>query len=110
MTLRVYPLLWENFDAQIRRLPVSRDQFLNSIIRTETPLLAEAMSGKKLSPKGNRWISDRLARLKPKLINIGVDRAVADALNRVVEQSHLVRDAFFSRLIAFLRSSDALLD
>lgn len=110
MTMKVYALLWENFDAQIERLPVSRDQFLNSVIRTETPLLAEAMGGRKLSRSANRWISGQLKRLDTKTINIGVDKDVAHALNKVVETSDMVRDAFFNRLIAFLRSSDALLD
>jgi len=110
MTMKVYHPLWENFDAQIERLPISRDQFLNRVLRKETPRLAEAMGGKKLSREANRWISSQLARLKPKTINIGVDKDVADALNEVVKASHMVRDAFFNRLIAFLRSSDTLLD
>jgi hypothetical protein len=108
--MKVYSVLWDNFDEQINRLPISRDQFLNRVLRMETPRLAEAMAGKKLSGKANRWISSQLTRLGTKTINIGVDKEVARDLNEVVHKSHLVRDAFFNRLIVLLRSSDKFLD
>ncbi|MSP01687.1 MAG: hypothetical protein EXR07_11660 [Acetobacteraceae bacterium] len=110
MTIKVYSLLWDNFDAQIELLPVSRDRFLNNVLRAEVPLLSEAMANRKLSGKANRWISGQLKRLDTKLINIGLDKDIAHDLNEIVKKSHMVRDAFFNRLIAFLRSSDALLD
>jgi hypothetical protein len=110
MTIKVYSPLWETFNAQIGALPVSRDQFLNCVLRRELPLLAEAMNGKRLSRRANRWISNGLMRLGTRAINIGLDREVAHSLNRIVKESHMVRDAFFNRLIVFLRSSDAILN
>ena len=109
MTIKVYSLLWDNFNAQISSMPVSRDQFLSNILKMEIPRLAEAMNGKHLSNKANRWISSQLMRLGTKPINIGLDKDVARNLNEIVKDAHLVRDAFFNRLIAFLRSSDTLL-
>lgn len=110
MTFKVHTQLWQNFDAQISRLPVKRDPFLNRVIRCETARLAKAMEGKKLSGRANRWVSDQLTRLQTTTVNIGIEKDVAEALKQVVAASHMVRDAFFNRLIAFLRSSDALLD
>lgn len=114
MTFKVHKPLWERFDAQIGSLPVKRDPFLSAVIRCETPRLAKAMEGKQLSGKANRWISTQLSRLDRhggiKAVNIGIEADVAEALKKVVADSHMVRDAFFNRLIAFLRSSDALLD
>lgn len=110
MTIKVYSLLWDNFNAEIGLLPVSRDQFLNAVLKIEVPLLAKAMTGRKLSRKANRWISGQLTRLGTKTINIGIDKSVAHELNKITKDHRIVRDAFFNRLIAFLRSSDVLLD
>lgn len=110
MTFKVYAPLWENFDAQISRLPVKRDPFLSGVIRSETPRLRAAMEGKRLSGKANRWVSNQLNRLKTTTVNVGIERDVADELKHVIEKTHMVRDAFFNRMILFLRSSDKLLD
>ncbi len=114
MTFKVHKPLWERFDEQISRMPVKRDPFLSSVLRRETPRLATAMAGKRLSGKANRWVSTQLNRLDRqggiKPVNIGIDADVAADLKQVVTDSNMVRDAFFNRLIAFLRASDALLD
>jgi hypothetical protein len=109
MTVKVFSGMQVAFNAQMQRLPIKRDAFLNSVIRTETSRLSQAMQGKRLSSKVNRYISGQLARLGTTTVNIVVDKDVADALNAVVRESNIVRDAFMNRLIAFLRSSDSLL-
>ncbi len=110
MTVKVYSVMWDSFDAQMARLPVSRDRFLSLVLRNEIPRLAEGMAGKKLTSQARGWISSQLARLGTKTVNIGVDDDVVDALKEVTESSNMVRDAFFNRMITFLRSSDTLLD
>jgi hypothetical protein len=50
-----------------------------------------------------------LKRLGTVPVNLVVDQETADALNKVVEDSNMVRDAFVNRLIMFLRSSTFLL-
>lgn len=110
MTFKVHTSRWKSFDAQVSSLPVKRDPFLSHIISCETPRLAEAMEGRKLSGKANRWVSDQLTRLGTTTVNIGIEKKVADDLKGVVTRSHMVRDAFFNRLIAFLMPSDKLLD
>ena len=97
------------FNRQLKPLPIKRDAFLNGVMRAETHRLAEAMDGKRLSSKANRYISGQLARLGTTTVNIVVDKEVADSLNAIVKRSNIVRDAFINRLIAFLRSSDNLL-
>lgn len=110
MTFKVHAQLWESFDAQIRTLPIKRDPFLANLIRCETPRLAKAMAGKQLSGTANRWISTQLNRLRPVTVNIGIEKEVVAALKEVVVESNMVRDAFINRILAFVRSSDALLD
>ena len=39
MTIKVHALMWDSFDAQISRLPVKRNRFLNDVVRVETPRL-----------------------------------------------------------------------
>lgn len=110
MTFKVHAQLWDSFDAQIRALPIKRDQFLANIIRCETPRLANAMKGKRLSGMANRWVSSQLNRLRPVTVNIGIEKEVVVALKEVVGEANMVRDAFINRVLAFLRSSDTLLD
>ena len=71
------------------------------------------MEGKKLSKNAKKYIAGELKRMgKDRLetVNIVVDKDVADALNKIVESSNLVRDAFINRLILLLRSSDEFLN
>ena len=42
-------------------------------------------------------------------VNLQIEQSTANELNRVVEASNMVRDAFINRLIMFLRSSTTLL-
>jgi hypothetical protein len=109
MTVKVFSGMLMAFNQQLHALPIKRDAFLNRVIRAETSRLAEAADGKKLSSQANRHISGQLAKLGTTTMNIVVDKEVADALNAIVKRSNIVRDAFINRLIAFLRSSDALL-
>ena len=67
------------------------------------------MEGKVLSSKARRYISGELKRMGTAQINIVVDKSVVEELNAIVAKSNMVRDAFFNRLILFLRSSDQLL-
>ncbi|MBF0354950.1 MAG: hypothetical protein HQL43_06930 [Alphaproteobacteria bacterium] len=110
MTFKVDTRRWKSFDERVNSLPIKRDPFLNNIIKREAPRLAKAMEGKKLSGTANRWISGQLARLRTTTVNIGIEKSVAEDLKLVVAESHMVRDAFFNRLIAFLMPSDKLLD
>jgi hypothetical protein len=110
VTFKVHSLLWDRFNAQMESLPVSRDQFLNNVLKTEMHMLSEAMTGKRLSLKANRWVSGQLKLLGINTVNIGVEKQVAYDLNEIIKKHNIVRDAFFNRLIAFLRSSDTLLE
>jgi len=109
ITLKMSAKLWESFDARIRSLPVKRDQYLTSVIATETPKLAQAMKGRRLSAKARGHISATLASRQTRTVNVGIDKAVASSLNEVIEQSNMVRDAFMNRLILFLQPNDELL-
>lgn len=109
ITVKVFEPLLKDFERQIEALFIKRDAFLNSVIREEIKHLARDMQGKKLSSKANRYISGELKRLGTHPVNIVVDESTAKALNAVVKETNIVRDAFFNRLILLLRSSTTLL-
>jgi hypothetical protein len=109
MTVKVHKIMWESFENQLNRVPVKRNKFLNDVIKAEAPRLASAMAGRRLSGRANRWISSELNRLRPTTVSIDIEKSVVGVLNSIVADTHMVRDAFFNRLIAFLRSSDDLL-
>lgn len=109
ITVKIFEPLLKDFERQIKALFIQRDAFLNSVIQEEIKHLARDMQGKKLSSKANRYISCELKRLGTHPVNIVVDQSTADALNAVVKETNIVRDAFFNRLILLLRSSTALL-
>lgn len=109
ITVKIFEPLLDTFNRQIEALFIKRDAFLNSVIQEEIKHLARDMQGKKLSSKANRYISGKLQILGTHTVNIVVDQSTADALNAVVKETNIVRDAFFNRLIYLLRSSTALL-
>jgi len=109
ITVKIYEPLLKSFDRQLDEVFIKRDAFLNAIIKAELKNLASDMEGKVLSSKARRYISGELKRMGTAQINIVVDKSVVEELNAIVAKSNMVRDAFFNRLILFLRSSDQLL-
>lgn len=110
ITVKVYERLWDNFAKQTEALYLKRDAFLNHVIWRETPELAKDMAGKKLSLLARRHIARELNKLVTIPVNIVLEEEVAKALDQVVEDGNLVRDAFINRLLMWLRSQDALLN
>ena len=109
MTVKVYSPLMADFNRQTAALNLMRDAFLNRMIQCETPYLAEELRGKRLSPPARKYIAGSLKRLGTTPVNLVVDQETADAINKVVKETNIVRDAFINRLILFLRSSKYLM-
>lgn len=106
--------MMEDLNRRLEQLHIRRDAFLNHMIGSELLYLREEMQGKRLSSKARRYVSGELKRLvsfgSESAVNIVVDTTTADALNALVKDTNMVRDAFINRLILFLRSTDSLLD
>ena len=111
ISFRVPPGLWQAFALQANQLFLSRAPFLDHMIARETPHLAEDLAGRKLSVAAKRHISGMLKKegAQTASVNIEVTRETATALNQIIRDSNIVRDAFICRLIIFLRGSDSLL-
>ncbi len=113
ISFKVPPALWRNFGAQANSLFLSRAPFLNYMIAHETPELKADLDGRQLSVRAKRHVSGmlkkQLAPSENNSVNIEVEQSTATALNDVVRECNLVRDAFLCRLIIFLRGSDTLL-
>lgn len=110
ITAKIHPDLWEKFSKQCDALFLKKGQFLDHMIRLETPHLARELIGKRLSNKARQFIAGELKRCAPVTVNIEVSKDTADSLNKVVAEHNIVRDAFINRLIVFIRGSDALLE
>ena len=106
ISFKVPPGLWESFSSQAGSLFLARAPFLNHMISIETKELEADLKERRLSLRAKRHISGRLKQQGAKSVNIEVEQATAIALNRVVQECNLVRDAFLCRLIIFLRGSD----
>ena len=110
ISFKVPPGLWENFSKQAGSLFLARAPFLNHMISKEAKELAADLAGKRLSLRAKRHISGMLKQQGAKSVNIEVEESTAAALNKVIQEGNLVRDAFLCRMIIFLRGSDWLLN
>ena len=110
ISFKVPPGLWESFSKQAGSLFLARAPFLNHMISKEVHELIVDLAGRRLSLPAKRHISGMLKRQGAKSVNIEVEKSTAAALNKIVQEGNLVRDAFLCRLIIFLRGSDWLLD
>lgn len=109
ITVRIQPGLAAKFDADIKGCFIKRDAFLTQVLRNEVPYLRKELEGKKLSQAAKLHVSRSLKRLGPEPMNILIDKAVATALNEVVEETNIVRDAFMNFLLMFLRATPTML-
>jgi hypothetical protein len=109
ISFSVPPKLWDAFKTQADGLFLSRAPFLDYMVRNELGHLREELAGLKLSTRAKRHIAGAMKRMDPTSVNIEVHPETAAALREATQQHNLVRDAFMSRLIIFLRSTDAFL-
>lgn len=109
ITVKVYRPLIEDFNVRVDALLLRRDAFLNATIAREVPRLARDLEGKVNTKAANRYIAGELKRLGTIPVNMVVDKTTAEALNQVVKQHNLVRDAFINRLLLMLRGGHQLL-
>lgn len=109
ISFNVPPSLWTAFKAQTDSLFLSRAPFLDYMVYLELKHLRTELEGLKLSLRAKRHIAGAMKRTGPVSVNIEVQQRTADALREATSQHNMVRDAFMSRLIIFLRSTDAFL-
>lgn len=109
ISFKIPPGLWSSFKEQTDGLFVSRAPFLDHMIAAEVSALRDDLENRVLSLRAKRHISGELKRQGAKSVNIEVQEETAVAINDVIREHNLVRDAFICRLIIFLRSGDALL-
>jgi hypothetical protein len=109
ISFNVPPKLWEAFRAQTDNLFLARAPLLDYVISRELKYLRTELHGLKLSLRAKRHIAGAMKRTGPVSVNIDVRPETAAALREVVHEHNIVRDAFMSRLIIFLRSTDAFL-
>jgi hypothetical protein len=110
ITVKVYEPLFLSFEKQLKHCFIKRDEFLNQVIRFETPYLASELNGLKQSQTARRHIAGKLKQLGTRTVNVVVEKSTADALNEVVEKTNLGRDAFINRLILLLTSPDPIIE
>jgi hypothetical protein len=110
MTVRIHENLFAWLQGELQALPLRQDALLDHLIATETPALAEDLKGLKLSPVAKRYISGELKRMNPKPVSICVRKSTQEALDAVMKETNIVRDAFINRMLVFLRASPIVLD
>jgi hypothetical protein len=109
ISFNIPPKLWESFKSQADNLFLSRAPFLDYMLSNELPHLRAELDGLRLSTRAKRHIAGAMKRMGPTSVNIDVRTETAAALRDAMDAHNLVRDAFMSRLIIFLRSTDAFL-
>lgn len=115
ITVSLYAPMYEDFDRQLSKALLRRDAFLDRMIAGELRYLGEDLAGKRISAAARAHITRMLCGMggnqdRLRLVSIAIRPETAVALKDAMARHNLVRDAFLNRLIAFLRSSDALLD
>jgi len=110
ISFNVPPRLWNAFRKQTDALFLSRAPFLDCVLASELHHLRTELEGLRLTMRAKRHIAGAMKREGPVSVNIEVRPQTANALREAVRAHNLVRDAFMSRLLLFLRSTDALLE
>ncbi|WBY01548.1 hypothetical protein PE066_19110 [Ramlibacter tataouinensis] len=102
--------LWQAFHDQTDGLFLARSRFLDHILARELPHVREDLQGWRMSTRAKRLVAGEFKRLDSRSVNIELRLATAQDLRDTLVQHNLVRDAFFTRVILLLRSTDRLLD
>lgn len=103
-------VLLKLFNEKLLSIPISKDLFLNNLIRTECEYLASDLQGKRLSDEGKGIIAEHLKMMRngTKQVSVVVDTEVATRLNEIVAKHNIVRDSFLNRILYFLLLTEPL--
>ena len=107
ISIRLNIKLIHILNQQIDECFMKRDKFVAHLIDTQIADIKAAFKGKKLSNKAYRYIANNIKRSEWRLVNLEIDKDIADRLNVVVKESNLVRDALINRMIFFTVAGSA---
>lgn len=110
ISFKASEVLLKLFNEKLLNLPISKDLFLNNLIRTECEHLASDLQGKRLTDEGKGIIAGHLKHIKngTRQVSVVVDAEVAARLNEVVAEHNIVRDSFLNRILYFLLLTEPL--
>lgn len=110
ISFRVSEVLLKLFSEELLTLPISRDLFLNNLIKTECEYLAADLHGKRLSNDAKDIISYHLKHIDKgtRQISVVIDTEVAARLNEIVATTNIVRDSFLNLVLYFLLLTETL--
>lgn len=110
VSFKISEVLLKRFTEDISNLPISRDLFLNNLIKIECEHLAADLHGKRLSEDARAVIAHQLRYIKmgTKQVSVVIDTEVATRLNEIVENHNIVRDSFINRIFYFLLLTEPL--
>lgn len=99
--VQVWDVLARAIKRDLRALHISRDTYLNSLLRHEIAELAREITF-STPDDAYRLIKKRLRGLSRERMTIAVDRDVAEIIDQVLKQKNISRDAFVNRILFFL--------
>jgi hypothetical protein len=101
MTIRLWKSLRKNFERRIVEVGLRRDVFLAHLVRVELPRLDHEVPG-TVSKRGAMFIRHQLKRLDMEPVTIRLPKDLVESIDEICTRKHIVRDAFFNRLILAL--------
>jgi hypothetical protein len=102
ITVRLSRKLAEHFSSALEAAFLRRDAWLNHILATELPRIANELEGHSNSPAARKFIEARLADQERITLTIALDRGTAEAMRSVCDAHGVVRDALFNRLVVLV--------
>lgn len=101
ISIRFNVTLIQTLNKQVDGCFMKRDKFVAHLIDTQIADIRTAFIGKRLSNEAYKHISKGIKRSGWRLVNLEIDKDIADRLNAVVKEFNLVRDALINRMIFF---------
>lgn len=110
LSFTVPSTLWSGFQIQTTELFLARAPFLDHVIARELPHLRADLTGYRMSSAAKRHIGGERKKADAVSINLELRTTTAEELRAAVAHHNILRDAFLSRLLIFLRSTSGLLN
>lgn len=109
-SIRIWKPLHQSFEELVTRNGLSRDNYLNRLLRVEIPHLdREVQEPNSLQAK--RYVSRALRDLTPaQLVTIRLEKGLLIGLDSICKKKNIVRDAFFNRLYFLLTAGYQVID
>lgn len=109
ISVKIWQPILDKLEEKLEAACLSRDKYLAQVLATELHYLDQEVSVPN-SEASRKFVASQLEQIPRKPVSLVLPSDLAARLGEICERKHIVRDAFWNRVLLLLTARPALID